>query len=329
MDKRVPGTGQLTGRPLLDSRADMALYTPRRQVETEIRIAFKRGLNTLLEGPRGSGKTTILRSLMHQARQKTWTGPTPIYVRAALAQDVPQMLELILGALTDPGQPAPTTALRHLTTPLELIQTLSATLHRHEPVVFFVDDVDPQTGNQLFGVLRDELWTVDALWVVTVNPEGTATLTQPPADAFFDSTVRIPDLTRAESDDLLQRRLGHNVQLPAETSASTPRRLLSLARHSEPGDWESALRRRSQRDTDIAKLGRPAAMLASILEELGPTSPSDQRLLTKTGWTPSRASQVLRKLAQAGYVTYREVRGTGPGRPTRVYELLDTPTVAS
>ena len=248
VDNRVPGTGQLSGRPAAagQPRRHGAVHASAagcQQVENEISNAFKRGLNTLLEGPRGSGKTTILRSLMHQARQKTWAGPAPIYVRAALAQDVSQMIELILGALTDPGQPAPTTALRQLTTPLELIRTLAATLHRHEPVVFFVDDVDPQTGNQLFGVLRDELWTVDALWVVTVNPEGTATLTQPPADAFFDSTVRIPELTRGRERRSAQaapgpqratarRHLGINS--PVAPQPGTPLRTCGLGERTPP-----------------------------------------------------------------------------------------------
>lgn len=326
VDTRVPGLQNLAGRPLLDSRADMALYTPRPQVEDQLHDALRRHLNALLTGLRGSGKTTILRALMHQARQKAWDGPTPIYIRAALAHDTTQLLELILAALAgDDPPPSASPPARQVTAPLDLIKTLAGALQDREQTVFLVDDVDAVIGNQLFGVLRDELWTLDALWVVTTTPDDAATLTQPPADAFFDSTVTIPPLTRAEGDALLERRLGQSVNLPSDTTRWTPRQLLNLARNSEPQDWELALRRRSQRDAAIAKLGRPAAMLASILEELGPTSPSDERLLGKTGWTSSRASQVLRQLADAGFVTYREVRGGGPGRPSRVYELQDTP----
>lgn len=348
-DGRIPRV-RVEGRPLLDTRTDMAIYLPRPEMEQQLRDGIRQGLNTLLEGPRGSGKTTLLRALMYLFRTES-SDRELIYVRAAVARNVTTLLELIIAALThedspsdpaqaQPGTPSPPTSahgtgaaageilgrqgLTGELRPLRLITTLAEIVAGHPPVAVIVDDVDPVVGNQLFGVLRDEVWAVGALWIVTATPDGVGTLTKPPADAFFEAVVHVRNLSGQDAEDLLAQRLGHQVSVPYQENGWLPRRLLELARNSAPQEWNLSVSARARRDAEIAKLGRPAAMLVAALEQLGPISPSDERLLTELGWTSSRASQVLRQLLEAGHVTYHESRGTGPGRPSRLYELVAT-----
>ncbi|MDO5712353.1 MAG: hypothetical protein Q4P32_11515, partial [Micrococcales bacterium] len=178
----------------------------------------------------------------------------------------------------------------------------------------------PRVGNQLFGVLRDEVWNLPLQWLVTVTPDDAPVLTQPPADAFFEQRIQLPPLTRQEAAQLIELRLGHPVHMPEGRQEWTPREALDLARLA-PRDWDASVNERVRRDAEVAKLGRPATMLVAAMEELGPVSPSDDRLLARTGWTSSRASQVFRQLLDVGLVAYREVRGDRPGRPARLYEL--------
>ena len=69
----------------------------------------------------------------------------------------------------------------------------------------------------------------------------------------------------------------------------------------------------------ISDLSEPAKRLLAEVEANGAASPSDQALLTKLGWTRSRASQVFRELEQQGLVRPLERPGTR-GRPRRLYE---------
>jgi predicted ArsR family transcriptional regulator len=69
-------------------------------------------------------------------------------------------------------------------------------------------------------------------------------------------------------------------------------------------------------------VGRAAAMLVAEVESLGPVSASDERLLSRLGWTRERAAQVFKQLEEAGLVVFSELRD-GPGRPRKVYRLKD------
>lgn len=317
----------LGGRPLLDSRADMALYLPRPHVERELRAALDQGLNVALEGARGSGRTTALRALLFAARAPERAGREEAeapetshwhYVRAASATSAADLLRLVGSAVLGAEFAAATGD----DDPLAVVTDLARQL-RTEPGrrhVVLLDDADARLANQLFGVLRDELWGVPIQWLVAVTPDEAPVLLRPPADAFFERRVTLPALTRAEAGALIERRLGHPVQVPAGQEEWTPREALDLARLA-PAEWDASIQEKARRDVEVAKLGRPATMLVAAMEELGPVSPSDDRLLARTGWTSSRASQVFRQLLDVGLVAYREVRGDRPGRPARLYEL--------
>jgi predicted ArsR family transcriptional regulator len=67
--------------------------------------------------------------------------------------------------------------------------------------------------------------------------------------------------------------------------------------------------------------GRPAAMLVSEMEHLGPVSAGDEQLLDALGWTRPRAVDLLNQLEAAGVVRSHVERRDGPGRPRKLYEL--------
>jgi predicted ArsR family transcriptional regulator len=62
-------------------------------------------------------------------------------------------------------------------------------------------------------------------------------------------------------------------------------------------------------------------MLWAELEVLGGASASDDRLLSRMGWTRARAVQVLGELEDAGLVTASSVK-SGQGRPKKVYKVV-------
>ena len=313
------GPSSLHGRPLLDSRADMALYLARPHLESRLDAAVDRGLNVLVTGPRGGGRTTLLRALLFRRRRHAKSASAPVYVRAAAAGSVSELVRLVHTALLPGAEPPSDEGA------LALVTALGTALRAEgvtdsERRLLCLDDVDPRIGNQLFGVLRDEVWALPVQWVVAVDSDGAATLALPPADAFFETRLDLPELTRQEAERLLALRLPSPIALPEPVQRCTPREALDLARLA-PAERAGAVDERARRDDAAARLGRPATMLVAALEELGPVSPSDDRLLARTGWTSSRASQVFRQLLDVGLVAYREVRGDRPGRPARLYEL--------
>ena len=74
------------------------------------------------------------------------------------------------------------------------------------PRVIVVEDVLARAGAELFGSLRDELWQVDAQWLVTTSTVQAPGLLRPPADVFFETRVELAALTAGESAEILLRR---------------------------------------------------------------------------------------------------------------------------
>ena len=84
---------ELTGRPLLDTKADGELIVDRHILATLQRSA-ERGLNVLLLGERGSGKTTLLRRLAYRLRGGD-APIEPVFVDGSLAHDERSFLDLL------------------------------------------------------------------------------------------------------------------------------------------------------------------------------------------------------------------------------------------
>jgi hypothetical protein len=190
-----------------------------------------------------------------------------------------------------------------------------------------LDDAPAAAGNALFGALRDELWSIDLGWLVTVATADSATLTRPPADAFFESQVELGPLPVAASVEILRRRMGDAPERLLEEAAligaGNPRRLLDVARQlgGEYSQWPAFSAAAAERELALAALGRPAHLLAAELEALGGASASDDRLLNAMGWTRPRAVQVLAEMERAGLVTASSQK-TGQGRPRKIYTVV-------
>ncbi len=316
----------LTGRPLLDTRQDMALYLRRRDVEQPLATALARGLNVLVDADRGGGKTTLLHALQFDARRSS-TGRTGslrfIYLGAGAAPSAAAVLARVLRELRGEGNPTWATGL-DTATALADLETFCAgeRLDREHGVCVLLDDVDPLIGHQLFGVLRDDLWRMPLQWVVTVESRMAARLIAPPADAFFDVRLTLAPLSRQEALDLIGRRLGRDLSdFKVDTLPTSPRRLVRLAATTPPEEWAAGEAAFDSRLDAAATIGHSAVEVVQALADLGPVSPSDDRLLARLGWTRARASQVLRALLERGLVTYRDVPAARPGRPNRIYEL--------
>lgn len=326
----------------------MALYLHREDTERRLTTALRRGLNVLLDGERGSGKTTLLHALRYDARSPnaaadpanrpepsadsrvsgvtSMPGPTRfVYLGAGAAPSAAAVLARVLGELRGDAAPGWATG-GDAATSLARLQAFCADPPADADAVpgtcVLIDDIDPVIGHQLFGVLRDDLWRLPLQWVVTVESRLAPRLLAPPADAFFDVRLTLPPLTRGEALDLIGRRLGRDLSDVAVTRLpTTPRRLVRLAATAPPEEWSTGEAQLDARLDAAGAIGRSAADVVQALADLGPLSPSDERLLARLGCTRARASQVLRALYEHGLVTYRDVPADRPGRPNRVYEL--------
>lgn len=317
----------LSARPLLATPADMELFAGRVWELGQLERALAQRFSVLVVGERGSGRTSLLRALMFASRFPGADIPRRLYVRAAGLADPAQLLGRVLEAydgMDSADRKAPAAISSGTSVALDAL----AERQQGHPMIVLLDDVDPAVGNALFGVLRDELWETRTSWVVTATKAGSMSILAPPADAFFETILRLDALSQAEAIDLLRRRLPHVDQIRLESIARDgghPRELLELARQV---DWDSTAQgadldgARRSRDRALAALGRPAAMLVAEMRDLGPVSASDETLLGRMGWTRPRALQVLAEIEEVGLATSSSPRQAGPGRPKKVYRLL-------
>lgn len=320
---------QLSGRPLLDTRADAALFVDPTGLVERLQRAVRDRLNVLVSGPRGAGKTSLLRQFLFRLRT---SGDDAVMVSAGTANTAADVLELVRRAVT-PAQPRPGVVAavppapagqREIASAVELLEALRVV--EQPATVVLLDNVPPGLAHALFGQLRDELWQLPYCWVVTCADRDESVFLRPPADAFFDTVLRLPPLDAEATRELLRRRASGD-ELDDDTLASVvelshgnPRRALDLTRQATTaGTSPDRLRAdAAQRSETLARLGRPAQMLLAELEASGGASASDEALLSRLGWTRARAAQVLDQLASAELVEATDVRN-GPGRPRRVY----------
>jgi hypothetical protein len=318
---------RLSGRPLLDTRADAALFVDRRAELDRLDRSVAEGLNVLVSGVRGIGKSSLLR---HQAYGLRDTGRVAVLDAAALTDPA-----AFLGGVAD------TVGAPRLTDRESSASDLVAALSQVAPAAdraraLAVDGLLPAVAQAAFGQLRDELWRVPLTWLVSCADVDEPAFLRPPADAFFDTTLRLPALSDDDIAELLRRRAtveelsDEAVAEVVRLAAGVPRRAIDLARHLllEPrqaggADSVAAVRDRMlDREQAVDRLGTPARMLLAELETVGGASASDERLLARLGWTRARAAQVFGELERAGLVDATD-EPRASGRPRRVYHSKD------
>ncbi|MEP7018419.1 MAG: AAA family ATPase [Actinomycetota bacterium] len=325
----------LSGRPLLDTRPDSQLFVDRVEEMSRVRAALNHSLNCLVVGERGSGKTSLVRALMFQSRQdgdqQDRRPPELVYVHGAGAVGAAGLLARAADAIARHQGDVPPSTSPALDggagDATELLAELGDRAAQRGRIVIALDDAPAGAGNALFGALRDELWSIDLRWLVTVPTSDKGVLLRPPADAFFESQVELEPLAVSGSIEILRRRM-REVPEPllaeaARIGAGNPRRLLDVARElgGDYSKWSAFSLAASQREKALASLGRSAQMLAQELEELGGASASDEQLLSRMGWTRPRVVQVLAEMEQVGLVTTSRQK-SGQGRPRKIYKVV-------
>lgn len=334
--KTTVDTRRLSARPLLDTAPDAALYVPLGSSLEELVTASDRGHTVLVHGARGSGRTSLLRALLRHRREAE--ADATVFVQAAFARTPAQALRACRQALAEvvpaPPSTGPTGSTGTSTSgegpgvepPVEdpaastttELRALQESCEGRGPT-FLVDNLDPHVAHRLFGLARDDLWEVDASFVVTVLDEDLPIVLAPPADAFFEARVALPTPTREEAEAILARRLGRAVEIP--DPPPTPRMLLDAARR-DPEDPASADAERARRLDAAAALGPSALEVAQVLDDQGSVSAADEEARDRLGVTAARLSQVLAQMYDGGLVTYDDVRSGGPGRPRRRYRWV-------
>jgi hypothetical protein len=328
----------LQARPLYDNLGDSRFFITPPEWDAVTR-AVERKLNVMLTGPRGVGKTSLLRQLQRALRDND---ERVAFVDATAVGDVLELTTRVRDAVR--GQPSPvvagaTMAAGALTSdpsPVAGASRALATLLRAigaaEPTTVLVDaSSSADAVYELFGRMRDVLWQQEHRWVVAIDDHDRATALKPPADAFFDVVVSLRPWPINELVDLLSRRADDDDRLPKDLVVSvatgakgSPREALRALNDAlvNERDPSALLNERGQLLDQASELGRAPAMLMAELLDRGQASPSDEELQATLGVTRSRLTQMFRELLANQLVVAEAERASGPGRPRTVYRPL-------
>jgi hypothetical protein len=311
--------------PLAASARGHRLFVPPRGFEQLCAYAAH-GYNVLVLAERGGGKTSSLRQLQFMLEKEAHADdPVVAFVDLSAAADVEVALSLLLEAGTAAHSLG--NASRTVSRQVRDGQTgaLLGALRTLPKCRFLVDNADPSAvAYNLFGTLRDRLWELDHQFVVTADRSDRGAFLRPPADAFWEQVAEL-DLTDDQAVELISRRTDRDVEWKHELASAVgphPRRLIAAAQRIVAGQQTAAAvagqysLRRDLLDGQSAMSRR----LFHELEDLGPMSPSDPRLLRRVEASRPAIDRGLRDLEKAG-LARSYFQPDGPGRPRKIYEL--------
>lgn len=321
----------LQGRPLYDNDAD-AQYFVVPDVWDKLTRAIDRRLNVALAGARGVGKTTLLYQVQRWLRKH---GRPIVFVDASAVAGPEELAERLRDRLVgrpgfrqrqpdftpltgDPNPPA-AGASRSFQAALE-------SLGEAEPSVVLVDaSSSAEAVYGVFGRMRDTMWQLPHTWVVAVDTDDLTSALKPPADAFFDTVLRMGPYATNDLAGLLSRRApGTDAATLGRVAAlanGVPRAALRALSEAAIGESDPAgqFAARGQLLERAATLGRPHGMLMAELLDRGQASPSDEALQRTLGITRARLTTLLRELLEDGLVITGTEKSDRPGRPRTVY----------
>lgn len=298
---------------------------------SSLRRAVEGDLNTLLVGPRGSGKTTLLRHLQMMLRDE---GKPVVFVDATACRDLNDLALRVRAGVPAPENleaalPQATSATNEANAAIPSAD-IHATLEEigRAPRQRIIVDASASGAAlfELFGRFRDPLWQQNHRWLVAADTADLPLVTRPPADAFFESIIRLEPMTDVELERLLALRSpdspGPLIESIVAEAEGQPRRAVSALIGSVVGDVDpnAAAAERNSLIERAGTLGRPYAMLMTELLDRGQASPSDEALQRSLGISRARLTDNLRKLMEAGLVTASAERRDTPGRPRTLYQ---------
>jgi energy-coupling factor transporter ATP-binding protein EcfA2 len=332
-------------QPLAQSRVDQRRFVDRTREANAVIRAVAASQPLLLLGEPGSGRTSLLNHVAWLLARQDEPRST-VMVSGELASNPSQLLGVLVARVGRLSEPAGSRGgwiddLRALSLPdgpfgevarpailMELVDLLGDRLAALEqPACLMVDGIAPAVAHGVFGNLRNELWALQGVaWVLAGDSSAETLYLEPPADAFFEHTVRLGPLTDPDAAKLVRAHVpalsNADIARAVAVAEGNPRRLLRAAGDiqagTEPRDSaaESLARRAS------AAAGPLAGALVRYLAAHGPTSASDRAMLRQLGASRQRASQLMHELESAGLLETIEQHEPGRrGRPARRFGL--------
>lgn len=335
----------MANQPLAQSRADQGRFVDRTRETDAIIRAVAASQPVLLLGERGSGRTSLLNHvawLLAGEREPR----DSVMVSGEVAGSPSQLLGVLVARVQRLTEPAGARGrwieeLRALSMPdgpfgqvvqpailMELIDLLGERLAALErPVCLMVDGIAPTVAHAVFGSLRNELWALPGVaWVVAGDSAAERLYLEPPADAFFEHTVKLGPLTDTDAGKLVRTHvpglIDADVERAIEVAEGNPRRLVRAAADIQAGiaPVRSADDELVQRATALA--GPLAGALVGYLAAHGPTDASDETMLRQIGASRQRASQLMHELESAGLLeTIAQHEPGRRGRPPHRFAL--------
>jgi hypothetical protein len=332
-------------QPLAQSRADQRRFVDRTRETDAIIRAVAASRPALVLGDRGSGRTSVLNHVAWMlARQKE--SRQTVIVSGELASTPAQLLGVLVARVQRIAEPAGSRArwiedLRALSMPdgpfgevaqpailMELLDLLGERLAELErPVCLMVDGIAPTVAHGLFGNLRNDLWALSgATWVVAGDSAAETLYLEPPADAFFEHTIKLGPLTDADAAKLLRAHVPALVDADIERAIAVaegnPRRLLRAAADIQAGVTPAGAKTGELAQQAVAVGGPLGGAIVEYLAANGPAGASDETMLRQIGASRQRASQLMHALESAGLLETIEQHQPGRrGRPARRFAL--------